>query len=135
MDYSRFYQARDAIEKIVSDDLLGPVSEEEIVCDERPLDYYLLGKLYPQGSGLDDNLRSTSEDCGELDEEVGVSLSNSGNPSSFGISFAVNKDIDRFEIKCSAALYRMISEEEARADIFGRDNRFPLTQLQLLFPN
>ena len=124
MDYSRFYQARDLIEKIVSDELLGPVSEEEIICGERPLDYYLLGKLYPQGSGFDDNLRSTSEDCGELDEEVGVSLSNSGNPSSFGISFAVNKDIDRFEIKCSAAVYGNITEEEAREQLGFEEDKY-----------
>ncbi len=124
MDYSRYYQARNVIEKIVSDDLLGPVSEEEIVCDERPLDYYLLGKLYPQGSGFDDNLRSTSEDCGELDEEVGVSLSNSGNPASFGLSFAVNKGIDQFEIKCSAALYSMISEVEARAQLGFEEGKY-----------
>ena len=50
MDYSRYYEARELLEKIITKDLLGPVTENEILCDERPLDYYILGKLYPQGS-------------------------------------------------------------------------------------
>lgn len=85
MDYSRYYEARELLEKIITKDLLGPVTENEILCDERPLDYYILGKLYPQGSGYNEQVRSSSEDCGELDEEAGVSLSNSGNPSSFSL--------------------------------------------------
>lgn len=124
MDFTRYYQARDMIERIVSDDLLGPVFENEIVCDERPLDYYLLGKLYPQGAGYDDNLRSTAEDCGELDEEMGVSLSNSGNPASFGLSFSINSGIEAFKIKSSAAQYELITEEDAKTQLGFKDGAY-----------
>ena len=124
MDFTRYYQARDMIERIISDDLLGPVFENEIVCDERPLDYYLLGKLYPQGAGYDDNLRSTAEDCGELDEEMGVSLSNSGNPASFGLSFSINSGIEAFEIKSSAAQYELITEEDAKTQLGFKDGAY-----------
>lgn len=117
MDYTQYYQARKTIETIITDDLLGPVFEDEILCDERPLDYYLLGKLYPKGSGFDSSQRSASEDCGELDEETGISLSNSKNPSSFGISFALMADCKSFEINCFAAQYEMITEEAAAAKL------------------
>ena len=117
MDYSRYYEARELLEKIITKDLLGPVTENEILCDERPLDYYILGKLYPQGSGYNEQVRSSSEDCGELDEEAGVSLSNSGNPSSFGLSFSLNAGVSVFRVLAEAATYVLITEDEARKEL------------------
>ncbi len=124
MDYNSYYEARSRIENVVADDLLGPVEPDEIICDERPLDYYILGKLYPQGSGYDDKMRSSSEDCGDLDEEAGVSLSNSGNPSSFGISFSANSGVGTFKIECAASQYELIPEEDARKVLGFEENKY-----------
>lgn len=117
MDYSQFYDARELLETIISKDLLGPVTDDEIICGERPLDYYILGKLYPQDSRHNEQIVSSSEDCGDLDEEEGISLSNSGNPSSFGISFSLNPGIEQFRVVSSTAQYKLIPEEEARATL------------------
>lgn len=117
MDYSCYYQARDILEEIISKDLLGPITEEEILCDEGPLDYYILGKLYPQGSGFDEKVRSSSEDCGELEEETGVSLSYSRNPSSFGISFSLRAQVTAIKVFSQAAQYKLITEDDARNEL------------------
>lgn len=117
MDYYTYYEARDRIVEIIEKDLLGPVSEHEIICEDRPLDYYILGKLYPQESITDQTQRSSSEDCGELDEEGGISLSNSKNPSSFGLSFSINPGKKSFRVRSKAARYCQISEESAREEL------------------
>ena len=127
MDYSRYYEARELLEKIISKDLLGPVDEDEVLCGERPLDYYILGKLYPQGSGYNEQLRSDAEDCGELDEEVGVSLSNSSNPSSFGLSFSLNDGVPAFRVLTTAAEYILISEEEAQKKLNFEEGKYKST--------
>lgn len=46
-NYSQYYKARDIIEEFMVKDLIGPVAEDEVL-DESPLNYYLMGKLYPQ---------------------------------------------------------------------------------------
>lgn len=127
MDFTRYYEARELLEEIIVKDLLGPVTSNEILCDERPLDYYILGKLYPQGSGYNEQVRSSSEDCGELDEETGVSLSNSGNPSSFGLSFSLNPEVQSFRILSEAAKYELITVEEARAELGFDEKKYKST--------
>ena len=129
MDYTKYYEARDIMGEIITKDLLGPVAEDEIICDERPLDYYILGKLYPQGSGYNDQVRSSSEDCGEIDDEIGVSLSNSGNPSSFGLSFAINANVNSFTISSQAAQYVLISEAEAREKLGFEEGKYKQSAL------
>ena len=124
MGYGKYYEARETIEHIIASDLLGPVSANEIICDDRPLEYYILGKLYPQGSGYNDLLRSTAEDCGELDDEAGVSLSNSGNPSSFGISFAVSALTQELSISAKAAQYVLIPENDARKELGFEEGKY-----------
>ena len=129
MDYTKYYEARDIMGEIITKDLLGPVAEDEIICDERPLDYYILGKLYPQGSGYNDQVRSSSEDCGEIDDEIGVSLSNSGNLSSFGLSFAINANVNSFTISSQAAQYVLISEAEAREKLGFEEGKYKQSAL------
>ena len=68
MGYTEYYEARSIITEIISKDLLGPVEENEIICGDRPLDYYILGKLYPVDTEADVLLGMSSDDCGELDE-------------------------------------------------------------------
>jgi len=113
MDYEKYYEARKIVTTVLKEDLLGPVTDNEILCDEMPLNHYILGKLYPQGFGISDTEKSASEDVGELDDESGVTLSYSNNPSSFGISFSLKASAESFTIIASAAKYVPISKEEA----------------------
>ena len=105
-------------------DLLGPLSEEEVIFGDRPLEYYIVGKLYPIDSETADMFQSSAEDCGELDSEAGVSLSNSKNPSSFGISISLNHSSGILIIKSSAAKYKLITREEAQQILKFDDNEF-----------
>ena len=114
MNYSDYYKARSIITEIMEKDFLGPLADDEIICDERPLDYYIVGKLYPQKSDADELLQMSSDDMGELDEEDNISLCNDYNPSSFSISFSVNSGINSFTISAKAAFYSLIEREIAK---------------------
>lgn len=105
MGYKEYYEARSIITEIISKDLLGPVEESEIICGDRPLDYYILGKLYPIDTEADVLLGMSSDDCGELDEENSISLCNGKNPSSFGVSVAVQEESTAFTVRGRAARY------------------------------
>lgn len=74
MDYSEYYRARKIVKEIMTKDLMGPVKDDELLFGERPLEYYIVGKLYPQGVGYNSANRTPSEDCGVLDDEAGVTL-------------------------------------------------------------
>ena len=45
-DYREYYKARTALTNLISKDLLGPVTDNEILI-EMPTQYYVMGKLYP----------------------------------------------------------------------------------------
>lgn len=125
MDYAKYYEAREKVVEIISKDLLGPVAEDEIICDERPLEYYILGKLYPAENDAASNIiQSSAEDCGELDDESGISLSNCKNPSSFGISFALKSSAKSFTISPEAAQYILITREEAQSKLGFEDDKY-----------
>ena len=124
MEYNTYYRARDTLLGIMNKDFLGPVTDEEIICDERPLDYYMLGKLYPQKDTSDvkssflfeSDLQSPSEDCGdvEVEDQDYISLCNGRNPSSFGLSFSLLPDVKSFIIEVDAAAYILIERDKAK---------------------
>jgi len=91
-------------------DLMGPVEENEIICKERPLDYYIIGKLYPQKSDASDIVTSSSDDIGNLDEEMDdqISLCNGNNPSSVGITFTLASFAEALRIEIKTAKYILI---------------------------
>lgn len=114
MGFEKNYEAREIITNIMQKDLLGPVEDDEIIIKERPLEYYILGKLYPKNYSVGVVLTSASEDCGDLDEEDEISLSNSQNPSSCGITFSLADGIKSFSVSIAVAKYRLITKDEAR---------------------
>lgn len=97
MDYSKYYEARDIVKTIISKDLLGPLSEDEIINDY-PVSYYVVGKLYPQNCGITVD-RSSSEDIGNTEEEQTVALDEGRVPASMGISFALRKGSTDFQFQ------------------------------------
>lgn len=114
MGFEKYYQARNIIEDIIEKDLLGPVETNEIIVGERPADYYILGKLYPQESEADfGNTEAAAEDAGSIDSEDSISLCNNKKPASFGISICVSKDASDFLVNCAAAKYELLTPEQA----------------------
>lgn len=122
MRFSEYYEARSIITEIMEKDLLGPVEKNEIICDDRPLDYYILGKLYPIDTEADMLLEMSSDDCGELDGENSISLCNGKNPSSFGISIAIKNGTKSFSIKANAAKYIKVDFEAVSSNLNLPDN-------------
>lgn len=114
MTFDKYYEARDIIEDIIEKDLLGPVEEDEIIPGDKPNDYYILGKLYPLNTDAENgNSESSSDDCGDLDNEDNISLCNNKKPSSFGISFCLRDTGSSFSVITKAAKYVSIPKEEA----------------------
>ena len=117
MGFTEYYDARNIITEIISKDLLGPVEENEVICGDRPLDYYILGKLYPIDTQADILLGMSSEDCGDLDEENTISLCKGKNPSSFGVSVAIKKEKNFFCVRGRAARYEKKDFSEIKEEL------------------
>lgn len=89
-------------------DLVGPHSPDEQLGD-RPTIEYLTGILYPAGVALDpaedDRLEVGNAEDEEDSEADTVVLSQTMNPASLGLSFAVEKDIEQLYIQAAYGLY------------------------------
>lgn len=117
-NYSQYYKARDIIEEFMVKDLIGPVAEDEVL-DETPLNYYLMGKLYPQADIESDAITKEEGDINrnailenELDGyDTSISLSNVRNPSSMGITCAINSEVREITIYGSYAFYVPVQAE------------------------
>ena len=114
-DFREYYKAREIITEILSKDLLGPASEDEIL-SERPTQYYILGKLYPQNTNMviQDTARNPLLENEIETYDASVSLSNQKNPSSMAITCTLKKDVNELRISGRYAGYDPISETEAR---------------------
>jgi len=89
-------------------DLIGPHEENELLSD-RPTVEYLTGILYPidivQSSEEDEKLEiDSSEDDEETDSDI-VILSQTMNPASIGLSFAVDNKTDYLFVDVCYGLY------------------------------
>lgn len=113
-DYSRFYEARRIITGILHDDLVGPVSREEVLF-ELPTQYYIMGKLYPQSKTGDiiDLVRNPFLENAVESYDASISLSNQKNPSSMGITCTLKKGVTSIVITGSYAFYSPVLFEEA----------------------
>ena len=113
MGYDSYYSARDVICTILRKDLLGPVETNETIMDERPLEYYILGKLYPQKTDQNDlspdeeTVVSPCEDSTSLDSNPGDTLTTyvGATPSACGLTFCIQPDTPSFKVTALAARY------------------------------
>lgn len=108
MDFNKYYEARNIVKEILIKDLLGPLTEDEIINDY-PVSYYMVGKLYPQDCRFAME-HISSEDIGETEEEQNISLDEGKVPASMGVSFALKKSAKEFVISAKAALYANTEE-------------------------
>lgn len=106
MDYGKYYEAREIVKKIMKQDLLGPLYEDEIISGY-PMTYYVTGKLYPKNSNSSVELDPT-EDVREMDEEPQISLDHGNQPASMGISFTLTGTAKEFFVSVKAALYEPV---------------------------
>jgi len=111
LDYSKYYEARGIVKEILEKDLLGPLTDEEVINDY-PISYYIVGKLYPQDCRLSLD-RSSAEDLGDTEEEQIISLDDGRVPSSMGVSFALSDKATNLISTVKAAYY---SPEEKTDD-------------------
>lgn len=112
-DYLKYYEARDVIQSIVSEDLLGPVFEDEVL-NEAPTSYYILGKLYPK-TNRDENGddTTTSADLEDMDEDNTLSGANMRNPRTMGFTYTVKHGVEKLKAKIKYAVYKSYSLSEA----------------------
>lgn len=113
-DYSKFYEARKIISGILEKDFVGPVTKDEYLA-EIPVQYYIMGKLYPQKNTVKEfNLECNSLLENEIETyDASISLSSQNNPSSMGITIILKPDVNKIYISGSYAFYKPITLEEA----------------------
>lgn len=107
---------RDLLQDAVMDDLLGPADgpyEEIIGMSVR--DRYLVGKLAPQKTVIEDEdeLSGTSGrvDAEEVSKEIDASTNQSLVPSSMGLTFCVEGDVENIELTANWGRYERTESE------------------------
>lgn len=116
--YEEFYKARNTLSELISKDLLGPVTDDEILI-EMPTQYYVMGKLYPnyeELGGTETNFEDITTNSGiEQNTDAydsALATSNMKNPSTMGLTFTLKPGIDTFSISVMYAMYSNFSKEE-----------------------
>lgn len=114
-DYSKFYDARKVVSRILDQDFIGPVTKDECLA-ELPVQYYIMGKLYPQKNTAEalDLARNPLLENEIETYDASISLSNQNNPSSMGITVALKAGVDAICISGGYAFYEPISFEDAK---------------------
>ena len=114
-DYSKFYDARKVVSRILEQDFIGPVTKDECLA-ELPVQYYIMGKLYPQKDTVEalDLARNPLLENEIETYDASISLSNQNNPSSMGITVTLKAGVDAICISGGYAFYEPISFEDAK---------------------
>lgn len=130
MDYTEYYAARNEIVKIVSEDLLGPVDENEVL-KESPVSYYLIGKLYPRNikDVSEEQVTTENEECFQ-DEET-LAMGSCGYPSAVGLTFAIDRNVKYFNVETEAAYYELI-ENKGKIFLDGENTNTNLWQRKIV---
>lgn len=120
--YDKFYEARELIVKILEKDLIGPVTEDEML-GELPLQYYAAGKLFPASGAksvpgvgvVDDDVATEAE--GEPEETESLAADHVGPPSAAGLTFAVSAGCPFIRITAAFAFYLPSTQEAESEDV------------------
>jgi hypothetical protein len=111
---------REEIVRRLSEDLLGPQADAELLIKDKPSDRYLTGILYPQrveiGPEDDEKLEAQGDDEDESQgsERESVALANTRRPASAGLSFAVRptaEGIPSIVIRVRCGTYGIVQPE------------------------
>ena len=114
-DYSKYYEAREVVSRILEQDFIGPVKKDECLA-EVPVQYYIMGKLYPQKDTVEalDLARNPLLENEIETYDASISLSNQNNPSSMGITVTLKAGVGAICISGSYAFYEPISFDDAK---------------------
>jgi hypothetical protein len=126
-------QFRDRIVDRLIEDLVGPLSLQEVLAD-RPTQRYSTGILYPRGSRLepeqDDDgglAANDGEDSTSSVEADGISLHAAMKPSVAGLSFAIRAEPNNvtpvIEISIECAVYKRFRVNDTGDEIEGEPDR------------
>ena len=112
-DYSKFYEARSVVSEILRQDFIGPVSNDECLL-ELPVQYYIMGKLYPQKDATEalDLARNPLLENEIETYDASISLSNQNNPSSMGVTVTLKSGVEEIYVSGSYAFYECISFDD-----------------------
>jgi hypothetical protein len=113
MDLQSSYDFRSKLMEELTKDLLGPAAAEEEIND-RPLDRYIVGILYPQtDDAIDDKDVDSTEEDGETPSDPPVAMANVRYPSSMGFTFGVDiNTAKKVELAISCARYEQVESTE-----------------------
>jgi hypothetical protein len=114
-DYSKFYDARRVVSHILEQDFIGPVTKDECLA-ELPIQYYIMGKLYPQKDTVEalDLARNPLLENEIETYDASISLSNQNNPSSMGITVTLKPGVEAICVTGGYAFYEPVSFEDAK---------------------
>ena len=115
-NYVEYYEAREKIVEIVKEDLVGPVTEDEVI-NEFPTSYYIMGKLYPNAKeNMECDDVRTSADLELLDTGNALAATNVWQPRAMGITYTVFPEIDNVDVHIGFAVYKPFSYDEAKEE-------------------
>lgn len=127
-----YYKFRDQIVEALRTDLLGPAETAEVISD-LPATQYSVGILFPQSTQSDSlsggnfaDEENSEEAYGDDGDDAPVALANVRNPSSMGITFAIDlKTSSQIKVFIEAAKYAPPSKSESETKSYGWQ-RIPL---------
>lgn len=113
-DYKEYYKARNTVEEILRKDFIGPVIDDEVIA-ETPLQYYIMGKLYPQSteSEILDLARNPFLESENDSYDSGLALSNVSNPSSAGLTFTAKPNTVGISVNIAYSWYQPVEFSQA----------------------
>ncbi|MDR3353403.1 MAG: hypothetical protein LBO21_00020 [Synergistaceae bacterium] len=120
--YSEYYDAIDEIKGFLSRDLIGPVTEEEVIENIEPLSYYAMGILWAKRLGRGTMDEDMGPDIGSMDdgEEIedpvhadndSIMEANKFKPSAMGVSVMIPEGTEFLEVEFACGKYIMSSVE------------------------
>lgn len=108
-----YYEAIDEIKSFLERDLIGPISTNETLKNDEPLNYYAMGMLWPMRKAsstssydydVDADEDENIEDATEVVDD-GISNSNKYKPSTMGLTFAIPSSCEVIDFTFSFAKY------------------------------
>lgn len=122
---------RSRIIKEVRTDLIGPHEPEEVLTD-RPTVQYLTGILYPSGVEMDkEEDDSLGVGGSEEDDDSSIQItaaSQTMNPASLGLSFAVEESISKLNVHVTYGIYTQQDETNSEGKPVKRWLRQPINE-------
>lgn len=133
--YNNYYEAIDETRSYLLRDLIGPITEREIIESETPLSYYVMGILWPRR--LEEHVRAEDKQAPDIEddetledvletEDESISFANKYKPSSIAISAMLSGSASVLSVSFEFARY-IHSEEQRKENVpIHKYERVPL---------